>query len=65
MEMVGLLRMSHMSGGNQKVVGPVAMAPMKPSRSPKNGRMTAISVVTACHSATTVTHASTSAAYCV
>ncbi len=26
-----------MSGGSQKVVGPVAMAPMKPSRSPKKG----------------------------
>ncbi len=26
-----------MSGGIQKVVGPVAMAPMKPSRSPKKG----------------------------
>ena len=65
LEMVGLLRMSHMRGGSQKVVGPVAMAPIKPSRSPKNGRITATSVVTACHSATSFTQASTSVASCV
>jgi hypothetical protein len=33
----GRYRMIHISGGSQKVVGPVAIAPMKPSRSPKNG----------------------------
>ncbi len=35
----GFLRMSHISEGSQKVVGPVPRAPMKPRMSPKKGNV--------------------------
>lgn len=36
---LGFLRMSHMSEGSQKVVGPVPKAPIKPRMSPKKGNV--------------------------